>query len=86
MKIIVNGEPHEYAHKKIGYDEVVKLATGKNSQELTVTYFWRSHLHDLTRNGSLSPGVWKPRSLGNLRKTIEVAEGMEFTAVWTGAA
>lgn len=87
MKIIVNGTAHEYDQEKIGYDEVAKLANGGNSRELTVTYFWCDPLHhDLTRSGTLTPGIQKRTRDGHLRKTIKAAEGMSFTAVWTGAA
>lgn len=82
MRIIINGVEHDYQGEKIGYEEVAKLATGGNSRELTVTYFWKG-VGDLTRSGTLPRGIWKRTRDGHLRKMINVAEGMIFNVVHT---
>ena len=84
MQIIVNGVKHEYPHEIIGYNEIAELI-GSDSKELTVTYFWRGQ-GDLERKGTLRRGFVQQTNDGNKRQTINVADGMIFTAVSTNNA
>lgn len=76
MRIIVNGEEHQWQKRTISYNEVAELAyPGKGYKELTMTYHWRGP-GDLERNGILWPS----------KSPIDTAEGMTFCAVHTGNA
>lgn len=72
MNITINGTAYEVAGNSITHEQVTDLAGQPISASVTYTGPRRG---DAQRSGIMSPG-----------KTIELEDGMDFTAVRTGNA
>lgn len=72
-KVVFNGRPVE-VHATLTYEEALKMAGGAPGTIMTIVYRGPQR-GDTHRAGSLIPG-----------KSVEVEEGMVFSACYTGAA
>lgn len=72
MQIFINGLPHEVAGPRLTHEEIVGLAD--QPLHASVIYVGRRR-GDLQRSGTTHPG-----------KSVEIEDGMSFSAVVTGNA